>query len=338
MAITFRSVLAAARAILQNKTVTAGTSDITVQADSGYDGLGTVTVQPTPTETGSATPTTSAQTVTPSSGKHLSSVSVGAIPSQYVVPTNITPSNSSPVSLTSGSAYKPSANGYAISSYSSVTPSNSSPVSLTSGSIYKMSGAGKAVASVTDITPSSTSQSVSSGGVYKMGGNGVVVSSVPTITSITPSDSSPVALATTGNYNPTTSGYAVKNIPTGGFTETTLWTNSSPTSTFAAQTVTLTGGSISSSTYNYIGVTWRRGTSASDTMTVLCPTSQFMTGTNKTLLPGFAGSGTTAYVYFRSFTYTSATQVYFSDAKNTSGQTGNTHAIPVYIKGYKFKP
>lgn len=35
----------------------------------------------------------------------------------------------------------------------------------------------------------------------------------PTIQSITPSDSSPVALATSGNYNPSTSGYAIKNSP-----------------------------------------------------------------------------------------------------------------------------
>ena len=156
----FRSVLASARALLQNKTVTAGTSNISVQADSGYDGLDTVTVQPTPTETGSATPTTSSQTISPSSGKHLSSVTVEAIPSEYVIPTSITPSNSSPVSLSSGSAYKPDASGYAISSYSSVSPS-SSPTTLSSDNIYKMSSGGYAINSY-----SSSSKTPSSSGAY----------------------------------------------------------------------------------------------------------------------------------------------------------------------------
>lgn len=176
----FRSVLASARALLQNKTVTAGTSNISVQADSGYDGLDTVTVEPTPTETGSATPTTSSQTITPSSGKHLSSVTVGAIPSEYVIPTDITPSNSSPVSMASGSAYKPSASGYAISSYSSVSPS-SSPTTLSSDSIYKMSSGGYAINSYSSSskTPSSSGTYFSSGWNY-MNSSGYAYSSQPT--------------------------------------------------------------------------------------------------------------------------------------------------------------
>ena len=42
----------------------------------------------------------------------------------------VTPSNSSPVSLTNGETYEMLDDGYAISSYTNVTPSNSSPVSL----------------------------------------------------------------------------------------------------------------------------------------------------------------------------------------------------------------
>lgn len=105
MAITFKSVLSAARAILQSKTVTAGTSDITVQPDSGYDGLNEVIVEPTPS-------------------------------------TAITPSNASPAAMTSGERYTPGANGYAIESYADVTPSSNG--AAFSAGINKMSAAGYA--------------------------------------------------------------------------------------------------------------------------------------------------------------------------------------------------
>ncbi|MCM1364967.1 MAG: hypothetical protein NC122_07105 [Faecalibacterium sp.] len=52
-----------------------------------HDGKGTVSIQ---TETKSVTPTKSAQTVTPATGKLLSSVSVGAIPDEYVDTTDAT--------------------------------------------------------------------------------------------------------------------------------------------------------------------------------------------------------------------------------------------------------
>lgn len=63
-----------------SKTLDVTTTSYTVP--KGYhSGAGTVKIT---TETKSATPTKSAQTITPTAGKVLSSVSVGAIPAQYI--------------------------------------------------------------------------------------------------------------------------------------------------------------------------------------------------------------------------------------------------------------
>ena len=157
--------------------------------------------------------------------------------------TPITPSNASPASMTSGTGYKPTANGYAISSYTSVlpqdhpgavsqndmvkisgtngyvikryniiTPSNSSPARLRADDILaEFANDGYAIESYDSVTPSSTPTSVSSGDVVKIGGSGVIVDAVPTPTSITPSNSSPVALTANTPVNPTASGYAIES-------------------------------------------------------------------------------------------------------------------------------
>ena len=62
---------------VQDKSVTPGSASQTVTADTGYAGLGTVTVNPTPSETKTATAN---GTVTPDSGKLLSSVTVNVPP------------------------------------------------------------------------------------------------------------------------------------------------------------------------------------------------------------------------------------------------------------------
>lgn len=124
-----------------------------------------------------------------------------------VTPTPITPSNSSPVAMTANTAYEPTANGYAVESYSSVTPSNSSPVSLSSGSIYKMDGNGKAVDSIYDITPSAYSfTAFNQDDVIHAHGNGYAIS---TYSNITPSNSTPAELTSMGAYHSNNSGYAI---------------------------------------------------------------------------------------------------------------------------------
>lgn len=158
-----------------------------------------------PEQTKSVTATTTAQTVTPDTGKVLSSVTVNPqvhsatyTPTGYsnandmgaqnnyryvdtsaYEPTSITPSNSSPATITSGETYTATAGGVAIESYSSITPSNSSPVSVSTDGIYKMTVGGKVVGNVTNKTPSDTSPTfMNTGSIIKPSEAGYFVKTV----------------------------------------------------------------------------------------------------------------------------------------------------------------
>lgn len=65
---------------VQDKSVTPGSAPQAVTADTGYAGLGTVTVAAVSTESGAATPSAAAQTVTPSEGKYFDTFTVAATP------------------------------------------------------------------------------------------------------------------------------------------------------------------------------------------------------------------------------------------------------------------
>lgn len=93
--------------------------------------------------------------------------------------TPITPSNSSPASMTSGTGYKPTTNGYAIESYSDISISQGAWTLLYDGEIYKM-------------------------------GNTAVATLASTIKMLTPSDASPAQIENGGYYNAMNSGYAYK--------------------------------------------------------------------------------------------------------------------------------
>ena len=75
----YESVVVSVPNSVQTKTVTAGTADVTVSPDSGYIGMSSVTVSPTPSQEKTVTSSRSAQTVTPDSGKLLSKVTVNAL-------------------------------------------------------------------------------------------------------------------------------------------------------------------------------------------------------------------------------------------------------------------
>lgn len=158
-------------ALQSSKTVTATTSQQTVTPDVGYDGLEQVIVDP---QVHTQTYTPAADTAANDMGAQNNYRYVDT--SGMVVPGSVTPSNSTPAALTSGSAVTPTGNGYAIQSYTSVTPT-------------------------------STPTSISSGDIVKIGGNGVIVDSVPTPTSVTPSDSNPPSLTANVPVTPTAQGY-----------------------------------------------------------------------------------------------------------------------------------
>lgn len=157
----------------QNKTVNPTTSQQSITADTGYTGLGTVTVTAIPTETKSdINPTTSSQTITPTSGKYLTSVQINAMPS--------------------GTAGTPTATKGTVSNHSiSVTPS----VTNTTGYITGSTKTGTAVTvSASELV--SGSETKTSNGTYDVTNLAELVVNVsgggsPTIQSlsVTPTES-----------------------------------------------------------------------------------------------------------------------------------------------------
>lgn len=68
--------------VLQDKSVTPTDTAQSVSADDGYAGLGTVKISAIETESGAATPSAAAQTVTPSEGKFFDKFTVNATPTE----------------------------------------------------------------------------------------------------------------------------------------------------------------------------------------------------------------------------------------------------------------
>ena len=125
-------------------------------------------------------------------------------------PSTITPSNTTPASFNANAPLISTSRGYAIYSYTSITPSNASPVSVSPDSIYKIStNSGKVVQSVTNKTPSSTPTTLDSGSIVKVNGNGYAIDSY---SSLTPSNSSPGTITAGTFYKATDYGVAITNI------------------------------------------------------------------------------------------------------------------------------
>lgn len=240
-------------------------------------------------------------------------------------------------SITNNGTYYASADGYdgydevtvnvSGGSATPITPSNANPVALTSGVAVEPTTNGYAIQSYDNITPPSSPQAISSGDILKMIGNGYVID---TYSTATPSDSTPPQLSQGGIYIPTSNGYLYEN-QQGGSTETVLWTNNSPSSNFAAQTVTL---SQSIDNFDYIKITYRGGTSNANEVHAIYPVSDIRKMSNSNLIWGAMAGVNSSDKYGRYISYVSDTQISFSTSGNMAGSgTTNVATIPTQISG-----
>ena len=244
--------------------------------------------------------------------------------------TSITPSNSSPVSMTGGETYTPTTNGVAVESVTNLTPANTSPPSISTGNIYKPTTSGVAVESVTNLTPANASPpSISTGNIYKPTTSGQAIASIATNgSSVTPSSSGKYFYP--GWNKMESSGYAYSSKP--GESRTSLWSNSSPSSDFAGQTVSL---SQSIANFKYIAIEYKASTSSSITIEILFTPTDLRKATVSNGNPLFALAGRYPNVFNeRFFYYSSDTGISFSDARIYNSTTvKNSYAIPIKISG-----
>lgn len=125
----------------------------------------------------------------------------------------------------------------------------------------------------------------------------------------------------------------------GKYTETSLWTNSAPTSNFASQSVSL---SESMDNFKYIGIKYKRTTTSTDSITVIILVSEFKLATDGSTNYHIGLGGNNTNTYTRRCVYQSNTTIGFANAGRigTSG-TDNSLIIPTEILGLnelEYKP
>lgn len=191
--------------------------------------------------------------------------------------------------------------------------------------------AGAASVTGTSITPSNTSpQSMSSGTLYKPTDNGYAIQSY---TSISQSQLNAGVYFSSGMKKMASSGYAYSSQPS--IKETTLWTNSSPTSNFAAQTITLLQDI---DNFDYLKITYRLSTSASTELSLIISVQDFKNtadANGKGVIT--LNSKSSNVIYARLIYYASDTSVSVTVAYKI-GSSGNSQAysIPTKISGLKY--
>lgn len=114
-----------------------------------------------------------------------------------------------------------------------------------------------------------------------------------------------------------------------GLEETTLWTNSSPSSNFSAQTINL---SKSMDNFDYLRFEFNLATNDTKKTIVIVPVDWFKTTASNSNVGGCAFYSSTPRS--RIFYYSSTTAVYFNNGYS-SGTPAASTCIPVSIKGLK---
>ena len=249
--------------------------------------------------------------------------------------TEVYPSNSSPVALTLGLICQILGStagtvGYAIASYNENNLSDTSAVSLATDKMYKFKDAGYAIKKYTTVTASdSNPPSMSLYNFYRCNsGVGYLVATSPT--SVTPTTSG--ASFSSGLKYMSSSGYAYSSKPS--MSTTTLWTNSSGSSGFAAQTISL---SQAITNFDYIEIVFRRNTSDSTCNSVIVKSSEAKNCTsissgNSCYAMNYAGSWNCC----RRFFFPTTSQIQFTTGNQVNGtNTSNNNVIPQKVYGLK---
>ena len=121
-------------------------------------------------------------------------------------------------------------------------------------------------------------------------------------------------------------------------TETTLWTNSAPTASFANQNITL---SDNISNYDYIAIEVRFSASYDNRTTYIYKSSELTNLTTGAQYPmPYLGLDYSGYYYYRVVRYISSSQLEIGTCKrNTSSgapSNANTSVLPLSVKGLKY--
>lgn len=124
----------------------------------------------------------------------------------------------------------------------------------------------------------------------------------------------------------------------GKMTETVLWTNSSPTSNFASQTVTLSDGI---SNYDYLKFTYKPSTASSLSNSTIISTQDFISNCVDGAKHFFATMGgysstSASNAHGRNAFYVSNTSLRMGSCLMfNSASSNNAYMIPLTIKGLK---
>lgn len=280
------------------KTASLDASNTTYTIPQGYhNGNGRVSVS---TQTKSATPSTSAQTVTPDSGKLLSSVSIDAMNLQNKT---VTPTSSQQI-ITADSGYD-----------------GLDEVTVEAGGTIHTDTYNPAVnTSANDMGASHKYRYVNTSGMIKPSGT--------TSASYTTNGTSTVNVKNYENISIT------RNI-SASLSRTELWKNSSPSSNIGDKTITL---SPSMASYTYLEFYYAQKTSSSkynySTIVKVSDIRNTSAGDDKpvTALGGRIGNSN----YARRIFYISDTSIRFLPPAPIGGTgTNNAYIIPLYIYGLK---